>query len=372
MKSRSAAFGLAVLAGTGLLAACGGSGSSSGKDTTVRLGFFPNITHATALVGVRKGFYAEYLGKAPKTLTFNAGPAATEAIFSGAVDATYVGPNPAINAFAKSHGQAIKVISGSASGGASLIVEPNITTAADLRGKKIATPQLGNTQDVALRYWLQQHGYKTDKNGGGDVHIMPQDNSQTLQSFRQGQIDGAWVPEPYASRLVLEDQGKKLVDEASLWPGGKFVVTALMVRTDFLKKHPDLVKKLLQGQVEATDYINTHKADAEKAANAELQALTGKPLKQDVLDSTFESVTFTNDPIASSLNASAQHAEQVGLLDHVDLNGIFDLGPLNEVLKAKGEPMLTTPRPEGRGFQRSRAAVPVSPATAPERGTPDV
>jgi NitT/TauT family transport system substrate-binding protein len=341
MKSRFAALGLAVLAGTGLLAACGGSGSSSGKNTTVRLGFFPNITHATALVGVRKGIYAKYLGKAPKTLTFNAGPAAAEAIFSGAVDATYVGPNPAINAYAKSHGQAIKIISGAASGGAALIVRPGIASAADLKGKKIATPQLGNTQDVALRSWLQQQGLKTDKNGGGDVHIMPQDNSQTLQAFAQGQIDGAWVPEPYASRLVLEDKGKKLVDEASLWPGGKFVVTALMVRTAFLKAHPDLVEKLLQAQVESTDYINRHRAEAEQAANAELQALTGKPLKQNVLDSTFKNVTFTNDPIASSLNASAQHAEQVGLLDKVDLKGIFDLGPLNEVLKAKGEPVVS-------------------------------
>jgi NitT/TauT family transport system substrate-binding protein len=342
MKSRFAALGFAVLAGSGLLTACGGSDSpSSGDDTTVRLGFFPNITHATALVGMQKGFYAKYLGKAPKALTFNAGPAATEAVFSGAVDATYVGPNPAINAFAKSHGQAIKVISGAASGGASLIVRPGINSPADLRGKKIATPQLGNTQDVALRYWLKQQGFTTDKNGGGDVHVMPQDNSQTLQSFQQGQIDGAWVPEPFASRLILEDKGKKLVDEASLWPGGKFVVTTLIVRTEFLKKHPDLVKKLLQAQVESTEYINAHKADAEKSANAELQALTGKPLKQDVLDSTFKNVTFTNDPVASSLNASAQHAEQVGLLDHVDLKGIFDLGPLNEVLKAKGEPVVS-------------------------------
>jgi NitT/TauT family transport system substrate-binding protein len=342
MRSRFAALGFAALAGSGLLAACGGSDSpSSGGDTTVRLGFFPNITHATALVGIQKGFYAKYLGKAPKALTFNAGPAATEAVFSGAVDATYVGPNPAINAFAKSHGQAIKVISGAASGGAALIVKPSITSPGDLRGKKIATPQLGNTQDVALRYWLKQQGLTTDKNGGGDVHIMPQDNSQTLQSFQQGQIDGAWVPEPFASRLILEDKGKKLVDEASLWPGGKFVVTTLIVRTEFLKKHPDLVKKLLQAQVDSTDYINAHQGDAERSANAELQALTGKPLKQDVLDSTFKNVTFTNDPVASSLNASAQHAEQVGLLDHVDLKGIFDLDPLNEVLKAKGEPVVS-------------------------------
>jgi NitT/TauT family transport system substrate-binding protein len=342
MKARFAALGLSLLAGAGLLTACGSnSSSSSDKDTTVRLGFFPNITHATALVGVQKGIFTKRLGKAPKTLTFNAGPAATEAVFSGAVDATYVGPNPTINAFAKSHGQAIKIISGTASGGAALIVKPAIKTAADLRGKKIATPQLGNTQDVALRHWLQQQGYKTDKSGGGDVHVVPQDNSQTLQAFQQGQIDGAWVPEPYASRLVLESKGKKLVDEASLWPGGKFVITNLIVRTEFLKKHPGLVKKLLEAQVEANEYINSNKADAEKAANTELQALTGKPLKQAALDATFKNVTFTNDPIASSLKASAHHAEQVGLLGRVDLKGIYDLGPLNEVLKAKGEPTVS-------------------------------
>jgi sulfonate transport system substrate-binding protein len=340
MTSRYAALVLAVVAGTGLLAACGDSGDS-GDTTRVRLGFFPNITHATALVGVRKGFYTKYLGKAPKALTFNAGPAATEAIFSGAVDATYVGPNPAINAWAKSHGQAIKVIAGAASGGASLVVRPGIKSVEDLRGKKIATPQLGNTQDVALRFFLQQHGLRADKNGGGDVHIMPQDNSQTLQSFQQGQIDGAWVPEPYASRLIAEDKGERLVDEAALWPGGRFVVTALMVRTEFLDKHPGLVKKLLQGQVEANEYIAGNRAAAETAANDELKALTGKPLSQSILDSTFKNVTFTNDPIAPSLNASARHAEQVGLLDHVDLNGIFDLGPLNEVLKAKGEPAVS-------------------------------
>jgi NitT/TauT family transport system substrate-binding protein len=333
MKTRLA---VALILGTGLLAACGGGPSASGGEP-VRLGFFPNITHATALVGVQKGIFARHLGRAPKTLTFNAGPAATEAVFSGAVDATYVGPNPAINAYAKSHGQAIRIISGAASGGAALVVSPQVRSVADLRGKKIATPQLGNTQDVALRYWLKRQGLRTDKSGGGDVHVVPQDNSQTLQAFQQGQIDGAWVPEPYASRLVLEGKGHRLVDEASLWPGGRFVITNLIVRTEFLKEHPDLVRKLLEAQVEANDYINSHKADAEKAANAELQALTGKPLKQAALDATFKNVTFTDDPIASSLKTSAQHAEEVGLLEHVDLNGIYDLRPLNEVLKARGE-----------------------------------
>src|SRR6266545_2843607 len=273
MRMRSAIVAMVTLAGAGVLAACGGSGGSSsgtkaGGETTVTLGYFPNITHATAIVGTQKGLFAKHLGSGVKlkTATFNAGPAAVEAIFSGAVDASYVGPNPSINAWAKSHGKAIKIISGAASGGAALIVKPSIKGVGDLKGKKIATPQLGNTQDVALRYWLKQHGLKTDKEGGGDVNILPQDNSQTVQTFEQGTIDGAWVPEPYASRLLIEGKGKKLIDEKTLWPGGRFVVTDLVVRTDFLNKHPDLVNKLLAASVEANDFINKNPDDAATTA----------------------------------------------------------------------------------------------------------
>jgi NitT/TauT family transport system substrate-binding protein len=341
MRVRSVAMAMVTLVGAGVLAGCGGSSSSaskSGGEATVTLGYFPNITHATALVGVQKGLFAKRLGGGVKlkTATFNAGPAAVEAIFSGAVDASYVGPNPSINAWAKSHGKAIKVISGAASGGAALVVKPSIKSVADLKGKKIATPQLGNTQDVALRYWLKQRGLKTTKEGGGDVNILPQDNSQTVQTFEQGSIDGAWVPEPYASRLLIEGKGKKLVDEKTLWPGGRFVVTDLVVRTDFLHKHPDLVRKLLAASIEANDYINKNPADAAQTANDALKGLTGKSLKPDVLAAAFKNVTFTNDPIAASLREGAAHAQQIGLLDPVDLNGIYDLGPLNEVLKTDG------------------------------------
>jgi NitT/TauT family transport system substrate-binding protein len=343
MKMRFAALPLALLAGAGLLTACSGSSSSASSAKsgggTVRLGFFPNITHATALVGVQKGIFAKDLGPKVtlKTATFNAGPAAVQAVFSGAIDATYVGPNPAINAWQQSHGQAIKIIAGSASGGVSLIVKPSITSIADFKGKKIATPQLGNTQDVALRFWLKQHGLKTTTSGGGDVSVVPQANSQTVQTFKSGAIDGAWVPEPYASELVAEG-GKKFLDESSLWPAGKFVITTLIVRTAFLKSHPDLVSKLLQGQVDANAYINSDRAGAEQAANAELTALTGKGLKPAILDATFKDTVFTNDPIASSLATSAQHAESIGLLKPVNLSGIYDLDPLNAILKAKNQP----------------------------------
>ncbi|MFJ2028022.1 ABC transporter substrate-binding protein [Streptosporangium sp. NPDC087985] len=343
---RGVVAALAALALTTLATACGGtepagaaaSAGGGGRLAEVRLGYFPNITHSTALVGIEKGLFAKHLGSTKLTTSsFNAGPAAIEAIFSGAIDATYIGPNPAINAWAKSKGKAIKIIAGSASGGVYLVVKPGINGPEDLRGKKIATPQLGNTQDVALRYWLQEKGLKADTKGGGDVNIIPQENSQTLQTFATGDIDGAWVPEPFASRLVQESGGKILVDERDLWPDRQFVITHLIVRQEFAAQHPETVRQLLEGHVEANAAINNDPADAATTVNSALEKLTGKPLKQEVLDSVFKNITFTNDPIASSLTGSADHAIKVGLLQPVDLNGIYDLVPLNEILKARGE-----------------------------------
>jgi NitT/TauT family transport system substrate-binding protein len=333
----------------GLILAAGGcakSGASStsvststtGAALTVRLGYFPNVTHATALVGVEKGIFQKNLGDDKlETQTFNAGPAAVEALFSNAIDASYVGPNPAINAFVKSNGEAIRIISGATSGGAALVVKPDITKAADLKGKKVASPQLGGTQDVALRSWLADNGLKTDPEGGGDVTIVPQENAQTLETFKAGDIQGAWVPEPWATRLVQEGGGKVLVNEATLWPGGTFVTTHLIVRTEFLKEHPDAVKRLLAGQVEANDYVNHNAADAQQAVNVGIEKVTGKKLAAGVITAAWANLTFTNDPIATSLKTSADHAAAVGLLAKVDLKGIYDLTLLNNVLRAKKE-----------------------------------
>jgi len=339
----------------GLLAAVAlaGCGSDSSKDSkggtvdkpaekvAVRLGYYPNITHASALVGVEKGIFAEKLGP-NVTLTpsaFNAGPAAVEAIFNGAIDATYVGPNPAINAFAKSNGEAIRIISGATSGGAFLVVNPSINKPADLKGKKIATPQLGNTQDVALRSWLKANKFATDTQGGGDVSVVPQDNAQSLEAFKSGAIAGAWVPEPWATRMIQEGKGKVLVDEKTLWPGGQYVTTQLMVRTGFLRDHPDVVQHLLEGQVAATDFINANPAEAKTLVNQGIQKLTGKAVPQGVIDAAWPNMTFTNDPVASSLRKGAADAISVGLLDgKTKLDGIYDLTLLNQVLKAAGKP----------------------------------
>jgi NitT/TauT family transport system substrate-binding protein len=331
----------------GLLAsACGGGGGSSAKSTAhvdLRLGYFPNLTHATALVGVANGIFAKDLGSnvTLQAKTFNAGPAAVEAIFGNSLDITYIGPNPAINAFQKSNGQAVRLLAGSTSGGAGLVVKPTINSAADLKGKKLASPQLGNTQDVALRTWLKKQGLNTTAEGGGDVQILPQDNAQTLDTFKAGQIDGAWVPEPWTSRLVIDGKGKVLVDEATLWPGGKFLTTTVIVRTAFLKDHPDVVRNFLKGHVEVTDYVNQHPAEAQQAANTAIAQLTGKGLSNAVVASAWKNLTFTWDPLASTLREEAAAAQAIGLLQKVDLKGLVDVGPLNTVLTADGKPTVT-------------------------------
>ncbi len=338
-----AAVAVAVLAL--LTAACGGGGSlssgpeSAGAPTTVRLGYFPNVTHATALVGVESGIFKSALG--PDTLavkTFNAGPAAVEALFSGALDAAYIGPNPAINAHVQSRGEAIRIVSGATSGGASLVVRPSITGPADLRGKKLATPQRGGTQDVALRHWLKANALKADLEGGGDVSIVPQENAQTLETFRSGQIDGGWVPEPWATRLVQEGGGKVLVDERALWPEGRFVTTHLIVRTKFLKDRPDAVRRLVEGQVQANDLVNANPAEAQRLVNQAITSVTGRGIAPGVLEASWRNLEFTNDPIASSLTVSADHATEVGLLDKVNLKGIYDLTLLNQVLRTANQP----------------------------------
>jgi NitT/TauT family transport system substrate-binding protein len=310
----------------------------------LRLGFLANITHEPALVGIAKGFFTKDLGRNVelKTTIFSSGTEETTAILAGQLDAAYVGPNPAINAWQKSNGTAVKIISGAASGGASLVVKKGIASAGQLKGKSLATPSLANTQDVALRYWLKQHGLNTTPTGGGDVAIKPiKPNSAAVLEFTSGQIDGGWEPEPYATEMV-QAGGTRLVNEASLWPGGKFVTTNLVVTQSFLKDHPSTVNGLLKGQIEANSYINADATAAANVANAELTKLLGKGLKPNVLSAALPYIHFTNDPIASSLTIDAQHAVAVGLLTPVkNLSGIYDLGPLNTLLKADGQPQVS-------------------------------
>lgn len=321
-----------------------GSQTSSGNGSepiTVNLGYFPNLTHAVALVGVERSTFQNALGPNVKLATkiFNAGPALIEALFAGDIDIGYVGPSPAINGYVKSHGEALRIIAGAASGGALLIVRPgaNIQTAKDLANKKIADPQLGGTQDISLRYYLQQNGLKpADK--GGNVQIIPTDNSTILSLFKQGKIDGAWVPEPWATRLIVEGNGKVLVDERTLWPNGKFVTTLVVVRKAFLDAHPDLVNKFLQAHVDTIQYILSNPESAKSIVNSEIKSITGQALPSKEIDMAYNNLDITYDPLSSTLQESANRAFALGFLGSTNpnLTGIYDLGPLNQILASKG------------------------------------
>lgn len=337
----------AVVGGVLLVAGCssGGSASSAAGGTgpaaasapvTVRLGYLANITHAPALIAVKNGYFAKELGSAGtvKTSTFSSGTQETTAILAGQLDAAYVGPNPAINAWQKSNGTAIKIVSGAATGGASIVVKPSITSAAQLKGQSVATPSLGNTQDVAVRYWLKQQGLTTSTTGGGDVAVKPTaPNSAAVLEFKSGQLAGASEPSPYDVEMV-QDGGKVLLSE----PG---VTTVLMVTQSFLSAHPDVVNDLLKANLDALNYIKSSPDKAEQVANDELAAYTGKPLSAKVLDPAFKEITFTADPDAASLTQDAQQATAVGLLKSVDLKGIFDLTPLNSLLSAAEQPTVS-------------------------------
>jgi NitT/TauT family transport system substrate-binding protein len=310
----------------------------------LKLGYFGNVTHAPALVGVSQGYIAEELGGTElSTQVFNAGPAAIEALNAGAIDATYIGPNPAINSFVKSGGESVNIIAGAAAGGAQLVVKPEISSAADLKGKTLASPQLGGTQDVALRAWLASQGYKTNVDGSGDVAINPTENAQTLKLFQDGKLDGAWLPEPWASRLVLTAGAKVLVDEKDLWDGtgtgkpGEFPTTILIVNQKFAAEHPETVKALLAGHAKSVAWLNEAPADQKAGViNSALQESAGAALAPDVLERSLANITFTLDPLAGGYPRLLHDGVEAGTTKQADINGLFDLRALNEVNAAAG------------------------------------
>lgn len=305
----------------------------------LRLGYFANVTHAPAILGVDGGFFAEALGDVElEVVTYNSGTEAAEALLSGAIDASFIGPNPAINGFAQSNGEALRIVAGTTSGGAALVVRDGIESPADLAGAVLATPSLGNTQDVALRAWLADEGYETDTAGGGDVSIRPQENADTLSTFIEGTIDGAWVPEPWATRLVLEGEGNVLVDERTLWPDGRFVTTHLVVSTTYLDEHADIVSNLITGLLDTIDHIAENPDAARADTNDGIERITTKRLADETIAGAWTTLTFTPDPIAASLAESKNDAVAVGLLEPVDLDGIYALDLLNELLADRGQP----------------------------------
>jgi NitT/TauT family transport system substrate-binding protein len=319
----------------------------------VRIGFFANVTHAPALVAQQLRLFETFLGKDGTKVeytAFNAGPAVIEAMKGGAIDVSYIGPNPSISGYTSTGGTLLRVVSGVTSGGAQLVVKPSITSAAQLKGRKIATPQLGNTQDVALRSWLKDQGFKTSTTGAGDVTITPTENATTLNLFKQGEIDGAWLPEPWASRLVLEAGAKVLLDEKELWPNGEFVTTNIIAAQPFLNRYPGTVRSILQANNSAIKYIASNVTKSKDVVQAQITKWVGRPLPDAVITRSWGNLTFTWNPLPKTLAKSADDAVNAGLLSlgKNKLAGIYDLRLLNQVLKAASAKSVTA---DGLGRQ---------------------
>ncbi|MEN3299589.1 ABC transporter substrate-binding protein [Pseudonocardia sp.] len=304
----------------------------------LRLGYFPNITHAPALIGVDQGFFAAELGSTKLTpQTFNAGPDEVGALLGGSLDAGFIGSSPAINAFAKSNGEAVRLIAGSTSAGAQLVTSPDITSPAQLKGRTIATPQLGNTQDVALKKWLAENGLEIG-DGPDKVTVQNIDNPRTLDLFKQGQVAGGWLPEPWSSRLV--DAGAKvLVDEKSLWPDGKFPTTVLIVRTEYLQQHPDTVQALLRGEQKAIDFATGQQDRAKTVTNEAIKKITNSSLSPAVLDRAFTELQFDSDPLAATFPQLSKDSVTAGATPtETNLQGFVDVTALNAVRTQAGQP----------------------------------
>ena len=300
------------------------------------MGFVADLAHAPALVGVREGLYAAALGPRTRlrTATFASDAPAAEALDAGTIDAAYLDPNSAYSVFARAgHARSVTIVAGAASGGASLVTRPGIGRPADLAGATIAVPRTGSAADIALRSWLAAQGIGAGTPGG--VSVTTVDEAASVDALRAGTIDGAWLPEPWASRLVLAG-GRILLDERALWPGGEFSSAVLAVRTSLLREQPATVRALLRGHVAAEDLLRANPTAATHDTIVEIGAVTG----QDVTDAVAEGwarLRFTNDPLVATLQEAADHAKRPGVAAKPDLRGFVDVGPLNAVLRSVHE-----------------------------------
>jgi NitT/TauT family transport system substrate-binding protein len=318
---------------------------------SLRVGFFPNLTHAQALTGKATGLFEKKTGANIEWRSFNAGPSAMEALISGAIDIAYVGPNPAVNAFIRSNGTALRIIAGAASGGAALVVRQDggIKSVKDFRDKRVASPEFGNTQDIALRHWIKTQGFVPNR----DLKILTIKNPDILMLFQQKSLDAAWVPEPWITRLLQEGGGTIFLDETKLWPEGKFTTAVLVVRTDFLQRKRDLVKRFVNAHVELSEWIRLHPNEAKKTINGELAKIMKKPLPDKILNVSFPRITITYDPFVSTILSSARHAWELGYLPGVgsnppELSQAFDLSLLNETLRERHLPEVRQMKPAKR------------------------
>lgn len=329
-------------------AACASSGARArGSEEVLRLGIFPNLTHAPGYVAMGSGGLEDSLeGTELEVTVFNSGTDAGNALLSGSIDATYIGPGPATSLFLRSGGK-VAIVSGAVSGGAALVVRPEagISEPGDLRGKKIAVPGIGNTQDVALRAWLHEHGLEA-QDAGGEVAVVPVENPELPQLFRAGQVDGAWEPEPWPSLLVHEGLAEVFVDEATLWPDGQFVTTNLLVSTTYLEEHPAVIRHLVEANVDAIELIQEDPERARSIAGKDLSEAGAPSLPHEVLAGAWDKLTFTWDPLPATLQKGAEDAHALGYLDQEPANilEIYRLDVLNEALRERGLARVEVPR----------------------------
>jgi NitT/TauT family transport system substrate-binding protein len=328
MKTRSLIS--ASIVGIILLSVLGVSLSftDESNENKIRIAYFPNIGHAIPIVGMEKGFFETSMGNTTKieTRVFDSGPQAIESLFANSIDLAYVGPGPAINGFLNSENHNVKILAGAASGGASFIVHPEseINSASDFAGKKIAAPQIGNTQDVSLRHYLSENGLKT-ADRGGSVIVYNISNPDIYTLFVKGDIDGAWVAEPWATILETELDGKRLFHEEELWPNHEFASVLLIANTDFVEKNPDIISSFLESHYETVTWINQNPIDTRIVFNDFLNSHLGQSLSDDVVDVALSNLVITDDPLLDSVNSFAEKADTLGYLGRngYDLSGIF-------------------------------------------------
>lgn len=303
----------------------------------LRLGYVSELAQAAPLSGVREGLYARALGPGVqlRLATFDSDTAAAAALSAGTIDAAYLDPNSAYDVFAGfQHRPGAMVVTGAASGGAMLVTRDSITAASDLRGRTIAVPRHGSAQDIALRTWLASVGVAAD--GPGAVSIVETSGPDTLAAFRSGSIDGAWLPEPWATRLVTDGAGRILVDERALWPGGAFASAVLTVRRDYASAHPSLLRGLLRGHLTAEDLVTANPAAAQHDVILEITAISGQDVATAV-PAAWPRMRFTNDPMVTALQEAADHARQPGVPRTPDLRGFVNVGPLNAILRTENK-----------------------------------
>ncbi|WP_338127047.1 ABC transporter substrate-binding protein [Dermacoccus nishinomiyaensis] len=346
-RARSPQIGRRTLLGAGLAApfmtpALSGCGAAEASPHRLRLGHFSNLTHGVALAGMARGTFARHLGStAIERQVFDNGPAAVQAMLAGAIDVAYLGPNPAITAWVRTKGAGVRLLAGAAENGAALVARPGVKKIDDLRGCSVSTPQIGGTQDVALKTLLAEHHLTTGP-GADEVETVWMANSQTLDQFRQGRLDASYQAEPWVSRLVVEAGAHVLVDERTQWPDHRFVTTCLLVTQEYLERAPAQVEQLLAAHVETVEWINSHRGAASVLLNAEIGKLSGKKLKRSVAERAMDNVQFSWDPLMANIAQVAEHTWRTDGIDvRPDLRGLADLDPLRQVLAARALPAIT-------------------------------